>query len=121
PVIDGAPPRPLGRLDRQGFSELGLDLPRPLGHVQAEKRVRKRARVSPKHTVDRSKAFPERLVGITSVLWNQPRTTTLVAGSEGCILLLVKRVLLTKLVNSTPAWRPWNRKRFWADKLPRLL
>jgi len=75
-----------------------------------------------KTTTDGWQEVGGRILGLTSVLWNLPRSVTLAAGPEGCKLLLVKRIALrSSPFNKSPALRPWNREQFWSRKVPRWL
>jgi Fe-S-cluster-containing hydrogenase component 2/CRP-like cAMP-binding protein len=98
-MVDAPPP------GDQGPPPGDLDSPRSRGTVSSDKGA---------INLDSQ----QRLVGLTSVMWNLTHSVTLAAGAEGCHLLLVKRFLLRQLQTNCPALRPWNHKQFWERKLP---
>jgi electron transport protein HydN len=99
------------RLDDPTFNEYGHDVPGPRGRLASAGR--------PAWIIDTTSAPSDRLMGITSTLWNQPRSATLVAGTD-CELLCVKRMVLLDIVSRNKEFQPWKLVRFW-EKLPRLL
>jgi Fe-S-cluster-containing dehydrogenase component len=75
----------------------------------------------PLASVTTAAAPEDRFMGVTSSLWNQKRSVTLVAGPEGCDLLLMKRLVLQKVVRQVPPFRARTAQRFLENELPALL
>jgi Fe-S-cluster-containing hydrogenase component 2 len=67
----------------------------------------------------------ERFMGVTSALWNLPRSVTLVAAPDGknrpCEFLLVKRDVLEALAAASPAFLERVTGKFFNEQLPRLM
>src|SRR5262249_20258108 len=63
----------------------------------------------------------DRLLGVAPVMWNQPRSVTLVAGPAGCTLLLLKRKALSFLVAEAAEFREQKMQAFIAEELPGIL
>jgi Fe-S-cluster-containing hydrogenase component 2 len=67
----------------------------------------------------------ERFMGITSALWNLPRSVTLVATSDGqgkpCEFLLVKREVLKEISEKSPEVEQLVTRKFLEQQLPQIL
>jgi Fe-S-cluster-containing hydrogenase component 2/CRP-like cAMP-binding protein len=65
-----------------------------------------------------------RFMGVTSAVWNQPRSATLVAlndGDEPCEMLLIKRLALREILEKCPSFYDQKMEDFIATTLPALL
>src|SRR5581483_9047963 len=69
----------------------------------------------------------DRFMAITSTLWNQPRSVTLVAdndpaaGGKPCVLLLIKRKALEEIIKKSPGFYQRKMGDFVATSLPDVL
>jgi Fe-S-cluster-containing dehydrogenase component len=97
-----------------GLTERKMDAPRP-------SRKARRSWGPPKARITTADLPEDRFMGVSSSLWNQRRSLTLVAGENGCDLLLMKRLQLQKLVKTIGTFRDRVTQRFRTNELPRLL
>jgi Fe-S-cluster-containing dehydrogenase component len=99
-----------------GFSERRMDRP-------GKGSIAPQDWTFPLRRIKATESPEDRFMGVTSSLWNQRRSVTLIAGPGGCDLLLVKRKYLQMLVENRENTLLWERtmERFRKDELPGLL
>ncbi|MDP7249459.1 MAG: cyclic nucleotide-binding domain-containing protein [Planctomycetota bacterium] len=100
--------------------------PHSAGQLDEEwlERLREAKLLSTVDQAKRPRPLIERLMGLTSALWNTPRSVTLAADPEEsvpCEMLLIKRKALFEIDEQSKEFREHRIQNFLSDKLPNFL